>query len=330
MKRPPVIVVQLIHISGPLKGEIQEFTEGTVSIGRHSSCQVRFPADITSISRKHAEIIREGNQFKLIDHSTNGTFVNGKRGKKETFLKTGDVLIFSEGGPKVSFLTQIKEDQVESIPSPRQEPVKEPVREHVREPVIKPAKEPIKESIKEPERKPVREPAPPLEEKQSIIQQVIKSRDEQYIRTVKVPLAIQYGPTLRSFKELPVTIGKSSKCGFTIDHPAILDEHVQIFFSQNQYWIKDLTGQNLIQINNQPISFQASLKIDDNISLSPRGPVLRFLGEGRFVEVVEPAVRKPSSYNSKKERISQQEIPEEKPSKGFLSKLQKYWDSKSH
>lgn len=33
MKRPPVIVVQLIHIEGPLKGEIQEFPESAISIG---------------------------------------------------------------------------------------------------------------------------------------------------------------------------------------------------------------------------------------------------------------------------------------------------------
>ena len=54
------------------------------------------------MSRKHAEIIREGNRFKLVDLSANGTFVNGKR-VKEVYLKDGDVLTFAEGGPKVSF-----------------------------------------------------------------------------------------------------------------------------------------------------------------------------------------------------------------------------------
>ncbi|TRZ98075.1 MAG: FHA domain-containing protein, partial [Deltaproteobacteria bacterium] len=94
MKRPPIIVVQLIHLSGPLKGQIQEFAEGSILVGRHPSCHVRFPADVTVLSRKHAEIVREGNQFRLVDKSTNGTFVNGKR-ITETFLKSGDVLDFS-------------------------------------------------------------------------------------------------------------------------------------------------------------------------------------------------------------------------------------------
>src|SRR3972149_4193666 len=110
MKLPPVIVVQLIHISGPLKGEIQEFTEGLPSFGRHPSCHVKFPPEFTSISRNHAEIVREGNQFRLIDRSANGTFVNGEK-IQEIYLKEGDVLMFAEGGPKVSFLTQMKEGQ---------------------------------------------------------------------------------------------------------------------------------------------------------------------------------------------------------------------------
>ena len=61
MTDKPAIVVQLVHIEGPLKGEIQEFLEPEISIGRHPSCQVQFPKDLTIISRKHGQIIREGN-----------------------------------------------------------------------------------------------------------------------------------------------------------------------------------------------------------------------------------------------------------------------------
>ena len=111
MKSPPHITVKLVHILGPLKGEIQDYSEPVITIGRSPSSHLCFPADLAIISRKHAEILREGNRFKLIDHSTNGTFVNGKR-IKESYLKDGDVMMFAEGGPKVSFLTQIKEDWI--------------------------------------------------------------------------------------------------------------------------------------------------------------------------------------------------------------------------
>ncbi|MBW1902444.1 MAG: FHA domain-containing protein, partial [Deltaproteobacteria bacterium] len=86
MKSAPIIIVQLVHIEGPMKGEIQEFSESEISIGRHPSCQVQFPKDLTTISRKHAMIVREGNRFKMISQGPNGTFVNGKR-LEEVYLK---------------------------------------------------------------------------------------------------------------------------------------------------------------------------------------------------------------------------------------------------
>jgi len=105
MKQPPAIIVQLIHMEGPLKGQIQEFNLPEIVIGRSPACQVCFPRDLAIVSRVHARIVREGNRFMLMDQSTNGTFVNGKQ-VKEAILKDGDILLFAEGGPKVSFLTQ--------------------------------------------------------------------------------------------------------------------------------------------------------------------------------------------------------------------------------
>jgi len=282
MKRPPVIIVQLIHIAGPMKGEIQEFSEGRISIGRHPSCQLRFPPDFTSISRNHAEIVRDGNQFKLVDHSSNGTFVNGKKAK-EAYLKNGDILVFSEGGPKVSFLTQWKET------------------------------EDFDQEFKA-------KPRPPSDLKPPIAQPEMARPEEISVQPLKIPMSFQYGPTIRAFKELPVTIGKSPKCDLILDHPAIFDHHAQIFFSQNQYWVKDMTGQKSVQINRQPIGFQASLKPNDDLGLSPQGPIFRFLGEGRFAEVEGS----PDEVSIKPaEKKTQPKTPGEKGTKGFLSKFKK-------
>jgi pSer/pThr/pTyr-binding forkhead associated (FHA) protein len=103
-----------------------------------------------------------------------------------------------------------------------------------------------------------------------------------------MPLVIQYGPTLRSFKELPVTIGKNPDCDFSLEHPEILDRHAQFFFDQGQYWVKDLTGRNLVSINTAPVRIQAQLNPDNLLSLSPKGPTFRFLGDGRLAEIEEP------------------------------------------
>lgn len=242
MKRRPAIVVQIVHILGPMKGKIQEFSEDIVTIGRNPSCHLRFPAELTFVSRNHAEIIREGNQFRLINRSPNFTFINGKQveKEKEVYLKNGDILEFAKGGPKVSFLAEMKDIAMETESGT----------------------------------------ATP-----HIVHADRGNREEIVVQKTNVPVTIQYGPTLRSFKELPVVIGKNPKCGFVIDHPAIYDQHAQIFFNQNQYWIKDITGKQSVQINRQPIVNQSPLKVDDEIAMSHQGPVFRFLGEGRLIEV---------------------------------------------
>lgn len=273
MKKAPVIVVQFFHIRGPvpLSGKETSLYESSISIGRHPSCQLRFSADLTHISRQHAEIVKEGNQFKLIDRSTNGTFVNGKR-VKEVLLKDGDVLMFGEGGPQVSFLTQVEEGFVEKE-TPPAKPLREPEKEVRRGTPPKEAPQPLKR---------------PLEEKAGI-----PTTPEVSLQPTKAPLIIQYGPTIRSFKQLPILIGKSPKCEYPLDHPALSDQHAQVFFSENQYWVKDLTGQNLVRINRQPIGFQAPLKSNDELALTPQGPLFRFFGEGRLGEIEETPEESP-------------------------------------
>jgi pSer/pThr/pTyr-binding forkhead associated (FHA) protein len=267
MKQPPAITVQLVHLHGPMKGQIQEYDADSIAIGRHPSCELRFPADLAIISRKHAEIQREGNRFKVVDHSVNGTFVNGKR-VSETYLKNGDVLTFAEGGeaPKVSFLIQVKEERPDSgRPIPKPIPAAAPVS-HPPEP-MGPAT-------------PVQAPTAPVVEQP----RTFKPEAHVEVVTVNAPMVFQYGPTLRSFKQVPVTVGKHPNCQMVISHPALQDMHAQFFFHQNHYWVKDLTGRGLVLINGQVIALQAPLSTNDLVTLGPDGPAFRFLGEGRMAE----------------------------------------------
>jgi pSer/pThr/pTyr-binding forkhead associated (FHA) protein len=294
-----------------------EFSEPVISIGRHASCHVRFPVGVTSVSRKHAEIAREGNQFKLVDQSTNGTFVNGKK-VKEVFLKNGDVLEFSEGGPKVSFLTQMKEIPIEEPSKPaRERPREEPIFRAIpedRQSSIAPREATKPESRAAEPKRPEPVPQPGFERQDQIAPQ-----------SVAIPLVIQYGPTLRSFKAVPVTLGKSTKCHFVVDHPAVFDQHAQIFFSQNQYSIMDLTGQRSIHINGQPIGLKASLKANDELALSPRGPYFRYLGEGRLVEVEKTLPKGPEPSVEKGREGLGEETPETKDSKKPSSVFKKFF-----
>ncbi len=99
----PAIRVQLVHIAGPRKGDIDEFTEEQINIGRGPSSHVLYPASLRIVSREHAQIVREGNRYLLRNISKNGSLVNGEQ-VQQTYLKQGDVITFAPGGPKVSFL----------------------------------------------------------------------------------------------------------------------------------------------------------------------------------------------------------------------------------
>lgn len=315
MKRAPVIIVQLVHMQGPLKGEIQELAESEISIGRQPSCHVCFPAKLTIISREHASIVREGNRFKLVDHSANGTFVNGKP-VKEVYLKDGDVIDFAKGGPKVSFLTQVSEGEVE-IASP--EPLLQPEPRISSGPELRSTTE-QETPVGAPER-PVVQPEPPSTPPEQV------GKAEVAVGQVQAPVVIQYGPTLQSFKEVPVTIGKNPSSDFVLDHPAILDRHLQIFFHQNEYWVKDLTGQNMISVNQRNVGVQTPLAADDELALSPHGPFFRFLGGGRLAEIEKfpPEEAADSGADIHQDRAAE-DMPEKKAPKGPMSILKKILD----
>jgi pSer/pThr/pTyr-binding forkhead associated (FHA) protein len=104
------------------------------------------------------------------------------------------------------------------------------------------------------------------------------------------PVVIQYSSKLNFFSELPVRLRSDKECDFTIDHPAVFGFHAEISFHESQYWIKDLTERNLVTINGNTVDKVSQIMPDSVLSLSPEGPSFRFLGRGRFVEVIEPDI----------------------------------------
>ena len=282
MKTAPAIIVQLIHIEGPMKGRILELSDHEINIGRHPSCQLKFPHDFNIISRKHATITRDGNRFKLTDRSSNGTIVNGRK-IKETYLKDGDVITIAEGGPKISFLTRMGElspvPQTEETPPPPPPPPPPPKEEIVAPPV----------------QEEVRMPAP---------RQPLMSPESAAPQKTREPLIIQYGPTLRSF-DMPLKIGRHPDSDFFLDQAEILDFHAEIYFSDGQYRVCDLTGQQMITINNIPVGKEAAFRQNDELALSSSGPFFQFLGNGRLSEVEKTAAEAGADGQGFEEQISE-------------------------
>jgi pSer/pThr/pTyr-binding forkhead associated (FHA) protein len=246
MPQMPTITVQLVHMQGPFKGQVSEFSDFPIHIGRHASCQIRFGKEMTTISRHHARIECKGNRFRIVDVSTNGTFINGKR-IADVYLRDGDVITFSENGPKASFLTKIgtgrnalSTNDVEQSSSPSSEPLS-----------------------------------------------TVGADQEIQVLSTNAPLTIQFSQIRQSYTILPVTIGSDPACDVVIDDQKLSDQHVQIFFSEETYYAKDLTGKNIVKVNGRPIEKQSVLAKGAELSLTDHGPKFRFLGGGRLAEIQE-------------------------------------------
>lgn len=88
-------------------GDTQKIIIDQIELGRAGSCQVCYPdeAGFESVSRKHAAIVRDGQNWKLIHLSeTNPTLVNGQVVNGSQILQSGDEIQLSVNGPRIGFI----------------------------------------------------------------------------------------------------------------------------------------------------------------------------------------------------------------------------------
>ncbi len=86
-------------------GESQRIIVDQIELGRDPKCQVRFDEMFGTVSRRHAAIVKDGDNWKLVQLSkTNSTYLNGQRIGKEWYLQNGDEIQLSTNGPKLGFI----------------------------------------------------------------------------------------------------------------------------------------------------------------------------------------------------------------------------------
>lgn len=86
-------------------GETQKIIVDQVEMGRDPRCQVRFDDSFTSVSRRHAAILRDGAGWKLVHLSkVNTTLLNGRPVTDEWYLQNGDEIQLSSNGPRMGFI----------------------------------------------------------------------------------------------------------------------------------------------------------------------------------------------------------------------------------
>jgi signal transduction histidine kinase/pSer/pThr/pTyr-binding forkhead associated (FHA) protein len=97
-------VPRLIVIKGTDEGKQFELAQDVVELGREVGSRIRLHD--TEVSRRHAELRRDGDGWRLVDkNSANGSFVNGQQ-VRDAVLQSGDqiqigqsVLVYSSGRP---------------------------------------------------------------------------------------------------------------------------------------------------------------------------------------------------------------------------------------
>jgi pSer/pThr/pTyr-binding forkhead associated (FHA) protein len=88
----PTLTATLMVRSGPQAGERFSLGKATTRIGRHPDSDVSL--DDISVSRRHAEIERQGTEYVLRDAgSLNGTYVNQRRSDSVVLQQGDEILI---------------------------------------------------------------------------------------------------------------------------------------------------------------------------------------------------------------------------------------------
>jgi hypothetical protein len=92
----------VVRSGGGIAGQPFQPGEGRTLVGRSPECDI-FLDDVT-VSRRHAEIVREGDEFTIRDlGSLNGTYVNRKRIESTTLQDDDEVQI---GKYRLTFLAR--------------------------------------------------------------------------------------------------------------------------------------------------------------------------------------------------------------------------------
>ena len=79
-----------------------QINKDVTSLGREPGIEVEINSAAAVVSRRHAEIRRQGENYLLVDlGSSNGTFLNGRRIEKPELLRHNDRIELGPGGPTI-------------------------------------------------------------------------------------------------------------------------------------------------------------------------------------------------------------------------------------
>jgi pSer/pThr/pTyr-binding forkhead associated (FHA) protein len=205
--------------------QVLNLPQDMITFGRTGDCDVEL-AD-KSVSRKHAEIVREGDDYFLIDlKSGNGTFLNGKKIRpiEKHLLRPSDVIKIENY--EIHFLE---------------------LEEHLNKPVEETTDSDIIEV--------------------KMIKKVLKALDKEAVPSLEVLNGTAEGKKILFTEDLQeVDIGRDPKCVLPIDDPVISRHHAKLIRKWGGIVLLDLNSRNGCFVNNEKIS-EKLLRDGDKVML---------------------------------------------------------------
>ena len=105
MIHPYLELFETVGNSSTTRRKIEIFKD-TTRLGRERGVEVEIALEAANVSRRHAEIRRQGDSCVLVDlGSFNGTFLNGRRINSAEVLNNNDTIQLGPGGPSIRFRT---------------------------------------------------------------------------------------------------------------------------------------------------------------------------------------------------------------------------------
>jgi hypothetical protein len=93
--------LKLTRLSGFERGKSATYPQSKITLGTDASCDLRFdPTWDRTVSARHAELVWEGQAWWVVDHSRDGTLIDGQKVPRRK-LGAEATLELGKGGPKV-------------------------------------------------------------------------------------------------------------------------------------------------------------------------------------------------------------------------------------
>ena len=97
---------QLVHLSGPKRGQTRTYKDTNLLVGTDPDARVRFPSD-SGVAPRHVEIAYSEQDCAFFLRALDGQVFVNRRQVSEVQLTETDLIELGAGGPKLRFLVYV-------------------------------------------------------------------------------------------------------------------------------------------------------------------------------------------------------------------------------